>query len=92
MVMMVMVMVMMMIAMVMVLVMVIHQQKTFPSGRNRSIRVDALRQSRQRNPDGGLLHAQRQCQASRCILPSEPYFAVSFHSVGLLIQTNSLAW
>jgi len=36
----------------------LHQQKTFPSGRNGSVRVDALRQSRQRHPGGGLLHAR----------------------------------
>jgi hypothetical protein len=82
MVMMVMVMVMMMIAMGMVLVMVIHQQKTFPSGRNCSVRVDTLRQ---RHPGGGLFHARRQCDVSRCILPSDRCFAVSSRSVGLLI-------
>jgi hypothetical protein len=32
---------------------VCHQQKTFPSGRNGCVRVDALRQSRQRHPGGG---------------------------------------
>jgi len=36
---------------------VLHQHKTFPSGRNASVRVDALRQSRQRQPGGGLLSA-----------------------------------
>jgi len=35
-----------------------HQQKTFPSGRNGSIRVDALRQSRQRHPSGRLLRTR----------------------------------
>ena len=54
-----------------------HQQKTFPSGRNGSVRVDALRQSRQRHPGGGLLRAWRQYQASRCTSPSDRSFAVS---------------
>jgi len=36
-----------------------HQQKTFPSGRNGSVRVDALCQSRLRHPGGGLLRARR---------------------------------
>ena len=61
-----------------------HQQKTFPSGRNGSVRVDALRQSRQRHPGGGLLRARHQCNASRCISPSDRRFAVSSRSVGLL--------
>ena len=68
-----------------------HQQKTFPSGRNGSVRVDALRQSGQRHPGGGLLRAMRQHQASRSISPSDHRFAVSFHSVGLYeIHTLSL--
>jgi hypothetical protein len=69
----------------------LHQQKTFPSGRNGSVRVDALHQSRQRHSSGWLLHARHQCRASRCILPSERCFAISSHSVGLLIETNTLA-
>jgi hypothetical protein len=35
-----------------------HQQKIFPSGRNGSIRVNALRQSHQRHPGAGLLLAR----------------------------------
>ena len=62
----------------------LHQQKIFPSGRNGSIRVDALRQSRQRHPSGGLLHARRQFNASRSISPSDRCFTVSSRSVGLL--------
>jgi hypothetical protein len=62
----------------------IHQPKTFPSGRNGCVRVDALRQSRQRHPGGGLLRARRQYHASRCIYPSDRRFAVSSRSVGLL--------
>jgi len=54
-----------------------HQQKTFPSGRNGSVRVDALRQSRQRHPGGGLLRARRQYHVSRCTSPSDRSFAVS---------------
>jgi len=54
-----------------------HQQKTFPSGRNGSVRVDALRQSRQRHPGGGLLRARRQYHVLRCTLPSDRSFAVS---------------
>ena len=61
-----------------------HQHKTFPSGRNGCVRVDALRQSRQRHPGGGLLRARRQYNASRCISPSDRRFAVSSRSVGLL--------
>jgi len=68
-----------------------HQQKTFPSGRNGSVRVDALRQSRQRHHGGGLLRARRQYHPSRCISPSDRCFAVSSRSVGLLFQTNTLA-
>ena len=55
----------------------LHQQKTFRSGRNGSVRVDALRQSRQRHPGGRLLRARRQYQASRCTSPSDRSFAVS---------------
>jgi len=51
-----------------------HQQKTFPSEWNGSVRVDALRQSRQRHPGGGLLRAWRQYHASRCISPSDLRF------------------
>ena len=55
----------------------LHQRKTFPSGRNGSVRVDALRQSRQRHPCGGLLRARRQYHASRCTSPSDRGFALS---------------
>jgi len=61
-----------------------HQQKIFPSGRNGSVRVDALRQSHQRHPGGGLLRARPQYHASRCISPSDRCFTVSSCSVGLL--------
>ena len=61
-----------------------HQQKIFPSGRNGSVRVDALLQSRQRHPGGGLIRARHQYHASRCISPSDRHFAVSSRSVGLL--------
>jgi len=61
-----------------------HQQKIFPTGRNGSVRVDALRQSRQRHPGGGLLRAQRQFNASHSISPSDRCFTVSSCSVGLL--------
>jgi len=57
-----------------------HQQKTFPYGRYGCVRVDALRQSRQRHPGGVLLRAQRQYHASRCISPSDRRFAVSSRS------------
>ena len=36
----------------------LHQQKIFPSARNGSVRVDALRQSHQRHPGGGILRAR----------------------------------
>jgi len=68
-----------------------HQQKTFPSGRNGSVRVDAHCQSRQRHPGGGLLCARRQYHASHCISPSDRCFAISSRSVGRLFQTNTLA-
>jgi len=55
----------------------LHQQKTFPSGRNGSIRVDALRQRRQRHPSGGLLRARHKYHASCCTSPSDRSFAVS---------------
>jgi len=61
-----------------------HQQKTFPSGRNGCVRVDALRQSCQRHPGGGLFRARRQYHASRCISRSDRRLAVSSRSVGLL--------
>jgi hypothetical protein len=61
-----------------------HQQKIFPSGRNGSVRVDALRQSRQKHPGGGLLRARRQFNESRSISPSDRCFTVSSRSVGLL--------
>ena len=54
-----------------------HQQKTSPSGRNGSFRVDALRQSLQRHPGGGLLRARRQYHTSRWTSPSDRSFAVS---------------
>jgi len=60
-----------------------HQQKTFLSGQNGSVRVDVLRQSRQRHPGGRLLHALHQYHVSRCISPSDRHFAVSSRSVGL---------
>jgi hypothetical protein len=56
-----------------------HQQKTFPSGRNACVRVDALRQSRQRYPGGGLLRARRQYHVSRCISPSDRRFGTRLH-------------
>jgi len=65
--------------------MIIHQQKTFRSGRSGSVRVDALRQSRQTHPGGRLLRARRQYDASRCISPSDRDFAVSSRSVGVLL-------
>ena len=62
-----------------------HQLKTFPSGRNGSVRVDALRQSRQRHPGGRLLRARRQYDALRCISPSDRGFALSTRFVGILL-------
>jgi hypothetical protein len=61
-----------------------HQQKNIPFGWNGSIRVDALRQSRQRHPSGGLLRARRQYNVLHCISPSDRCFNVSSRSVGLL--------
>jgi len=62
----------------------VHQQKTFPSRPNGSVRVDALRQSRLGHPSAGLLHARRQYHALHRISPSDRRFAVSSRSVGLL--------
>ena len=49
-----------------------------------SIQAERLRQSCQRHPGGGILRARRQFNTSHCILPSDRYFTVSSHSVGLL--------
>jgi len=57
---------------------VVHQQETSPSGRNGSVRVDALCHSRQRKPGGRLLRTRRQYHASHCISPSDRSFAVVF--------------
>jgi len=61
-----------------------HQQKTFPAGRDGSVRVHALCQSRHRLPGGGLFRARRQYHASHGISPSDRCFAISSCSVGLL--------
>jgi len=61
-----------------------YQQKKFPSGRDGSVRVDALRQGCQRHPGGGLLCTRPQYHASRCISPSDRCLTVSSCSVGLL--------
>jgi hypothetical protein len=61
-----------------------HQHKIFPSGWNDSVRVDAVRQSRQRHPGGGVVRARPQYHTSRCIWPSHRSFTVSSRSVGLL--------
>jgi len=61
----------------------IHQQKTFPSRRNGSVRVNVLRQSCQRNPGGGFLRARHQYNVSHSISPSDRRFIVSSRSVGL---------
>jgi len=63
---------------------IFHQQKTFPSGQDGSVRVDALRHSRQRHPGGGSLHAWCQVHASCHIPPSDRRFGVSSCSVGPL--------
>ena len=70
---------------------VLHQQRMIPSGRNGSVRGDAVRQRRETNAGGGLLRARRQYHSSRCISPSDCRFAVSSRSVGLYkIHTLSL--
>ena len=61
-----------------------HQQNIFPSGRNGSVGVDVLRESRQRHPSRGLLRARRQFNASCSISPFDCCFTVSSRSVGLL--------
>jgi len=70
----------------------IHQQKIFLSGWNGSVSVDALCQSRQRHPSGGLFRTWHQYHASRCILPTTRRFTSSYRSVSLLFQTNTLAF
>jgi len=64
----------------------VHQQRIFPSTRNGSVGVDALRQSCQRHPSGGSLHAQRLFNAARYISPSDRCFTVSSCSVGVVFQ------
>jgi len=44
---------------------------------NGPVRVDALRQRRQRHPGGGILRAGRQYHASHCTLPPDRSFAIS---------------
>jgi hypothetical protein len=68
-----------------------HQKKIFPSGWNDYVRVDAVCQSRQEHPGGGLLRARRQYHASRCISPFHHSFTVSSRSVGLQFYTNTVA-
>jgi len=63
---------------------VVHQQKTFPSGRYGSVKVDGLRQSRRRHPGGGSFRSQRQVHASRHIWPGDGHFAASSRSVSFL--------
>jgi hypothetical protein len=48
-----------------------HQQKNIPFRWNGSVRVDALCQSCQRHPSGGILHGRCQYKASHCISPSD---------------------
>jgi len=64
----------------------IHLQKTFSSGRNGCVRVDALRQSRQRHPGGGLLRGRHQYHSSHCISPCDCSFTVSSRSASLLLK------
>jgi len=61
-----------------------YQKKISPSGRNGSVRVDALRQSHKRHPCGRLLRARRQFNTSRSISPADQYFTISSCSVRLL--------
>ena len=60
-----------------------HLRKTFPSGRNGYVRVDVLRQSRQRRPSGALIRPRRQYHPSQFILLSNRGFSGSSRSVGL---------
>jgi len=57
---------------------VVCQQQISLSGRNCSVRVDALHQSHQRQPGGRLLRARHQYHASHCIWPCDCCFAVMF--------------
>jgi len=68
----------------------LHQQRTFPSGRNGSVRVDTLRQSHLTHHGGRLLCTRHHYHVLGCILPSDRRFAVSSRSVSLLFLTNTL--
>jgi hypothetical protein len=62
-----------------------HQQKTFPSRRNGCVRADELRESHQRHPGGGLLHASASipCVALHIALwsPFLPFFLLCQSSI-----------
>ena len=60
-----------------------RQQRIIPSGRNGSVKVNALCQRRQRHPGGGWLRARRQYHASRSISPSHRSFTIPSRSVCL---------
>jgi len=70
----------------------VHQQKIFPSWRNGSVSVDALHPSRQRHPGGGILRGRSQSHPSRVISLSDRSFTIPSHSVGLLFETDTVAW
>jgi len=61
-----------------------HQQKIFLSVQNDSVGVDALCQSHERHPGGGLLRTWHQFNLWSSISPSNRCFNVSSCSVGLL--------
>jgi len=69
----------------------LHQQKIFPSGRNDSVRVDRLRQSRQRHLGGGILRGWPQYHASRCTSSSDRCFTIFSCHAGLQFWTNTQA-
>jgi len=62
-----------------------YQEKNILIRRNVTVRVDALRQSRQRHRRSGLLRTRCQYNVSNFISPSDRRVTVSSRSVGLLL-------
>jgi len=68
-----------------------HEQRILLSERNGLVGVDALCQSRERHPGGGILCPGSQSNASHSTLPCDRWFNISSASVGLLFTTITLA-
>jgi hypothetical protein len=67
-----------------------HEQKTFQSGQNGCVRVDALHLSHSRHPGGEWLCAHHQDHTLCCIVPSDCWFTIHSCSVSLLFETITL--